>query len=93
MEDATPPLMNQASTSSVSPHITVTNAQPNIDTQQKQNASNKKPNGPSTDPSHVSILIFSKATTKPTCTPLNIVEKMKKTNVSIPMWNVFTIPS
>lgn len=37
--------------------------------------------------------MISKVHTKLVGSPFNIVEHMKKTNVSIPMWNVLALPS
>ena len=93
VEDATPPLANQASTSSATPHVPIMNAQPRVVDQQKQSTRKKKPNERLANPSPILVLVIFRPPTKPTFPPLNIVEKMKKTNVSIPMWNVLSIPS
>ena len=37
---------------------------------------------------HSATLVVSKVSVKEVSAPLNIVDQMKKTNVSVPMWDV-----
>ena len=93
IENAIPSPTSQASTSNANPHVPIISAQPKVANQQKKNTSNRRHDEPLVDPCHVSIPIVSKVVVKPLSTSLNIVEKMKKTNVRIPKWNFLTIPS
>ena len=93
VEEITLPPFNQASTSNSSPHTLVTSAQPGVITQQRQRMNNFRMNGSQVDPIQTSTSIAPIAPNKLVNTPLNIMEKIKKTNVSIPMWDVLAIPS
>lgn len=89
----TPPPIAQASNSSVVPHTLVVDTQQSVAAQQRQASSSRVSIEPQVGSILVSDPVTSRAPTKPTCSPLNIIEKMKKSNVSIPMWNLLTFPS
>jgi hypothetical protein len=93
MEDAIPPPPNQASTSNEISHEQETNDQSNTFHQQRQNHGKKDASDPQVTPSQPPTIVAHKASTKEPTMPFNMVEKMKKTNVNISMWDfVATIP-
>ena len=54
---------------------------------------NLRTSGSQVDPIQTSTFAAPRAPNRLVKTPLNIVEKIKNTNVSIPMWDVLAIPS
>ena len=94
IEDVVPPPLNQALNSRVYPHVPIINTQPSVATQHSHDTNRGKTNESQT--THVQSVapIVPKALVKVVGAPLNIVDHMKRTNVSVLMWDVFTtIPS
>ncbi len=82
---------NQVSNSNAIPHATIENVQDVVALLQNHNS--KKPKEPHATPIHIAYLMVSKVPAKAIYTPLNIVDQMKRTNVSVPMRDILAIPS
>ena len=93
VEDTAPPPPNLASTSNAMPHVKVVNDQSNTFQQQRGNNGRKDVSDPSVVPSQPPTSASPKASTKGSTMSFSVVEKMKKTNVNMSMWDFFaTIP-
>ena len=91
IEDVAPPPPNQASTSNAIPHEQSENDQANAFRQQKQSNSRGDTNDPKVIPTQPPTHAAPKASTITPNASFNVVEKMKKTNVNISMWDVVAI--
>lgn len=92
IEDAPSSSSNQVATLKAIPHATVANALHDV-TSPLQNQNNEMTKEPHVVPIHIPDPMVTKVPTKSTYTPLNIVDKLKRTNVSASTWDVLAIPS
>jgi hypothetical protein len=92
MDDPIPP-PNQASTSNATPHVQLENQQASAFQLQGTDSRKKDATDPQIVPSQPLTNAAPKVSTKVSNAPFNVVEKMKKTNVNISMWDaIATIP-
>ena len=84
---------NKASTLATT-HAPISSVPPRATEQPRPNLGSRLPNPLQTDPIiPTPVPVISKPQCKPINTPLNIIEKMKKTTLSVPMWDVLAMPS
>ena len=94
VDDVSSTLANQASTSVATLHVPISSVLNRAAKQPRPILNNRLPNPPQpTLVIPISAPAISKPQHKPINTPLNIVEQMKKTTISVPMWDVLAIPS
>lgn len=88
-----PTMPNQASTSTATPHATFSGAQQPTTANTSNNQNIRGSNEPQNVPIQSSVPVMTKALVKNANFPLNIVDQMKRTSLSVPMWDILSIPS
>lgn len=92
VEDA-PIMPNQASTSAATPHAIVSSTQQPTTANPSNNHNIRGSNQPQNVPIQSSVPMMTKAPEKNANVPLNIFDQMKRTSVSVPMWDILSMPS
>lgn len=93
VEYAVPTMPNQDSTSSTIPHATISSTEQPVIAILVQNQNTRGSNEPRIVPNQSSMPMMTKAPRLSVNAPLNIVDQMKRKNLSVSMWDILSIPT